>query len=225
MKQRLITSLILLSFVIGVTPALAEGLSGKLKVRADDSSGSIRVQAEGKAEIENDDDESDDDATSTKSESREDRAETKASSTDRRIKLFRSLAERKAEHAGQVFLATIERLEKIADRIDSRIAKVEAEGGFATESKTFVAEARGHLAEARTNVEVFASIEFTADTASENFGRVRDAAVAVKMHLREAHRSLMMAVRSLKPGNSTNNGGATTTASTTATTTATTTAQ
>src|SRR5688572_2428229 len=45
----------------------------------------------------------------------------RASTTERRVELQRGLAKRKALHTSRVMAATIERLEKILARIESRI--------------------------------------------------------------------------------------------------------
>jgi hypothetical protein len=138
----------------------------------------------------------------------------KASSTEKRIEMQQGLAKRKAEMAGKLLEATITRLEKIATRLDSRIAKVKAEGGMTAESEAFSAQAKVHLSEARQSLAVFASIDLSADKAQANFAKVKEAAKDVRTHIKEAHESLMQAVRALKPGSV--NAHATTTASTTA---------
>lgn len=122
----------------------------------------------------------------------------KASSTERRVEMQQGLAKRKAENVARVIKATIERLEKIILRIESRIAKVEAQGGDTSESKAFVAAAKVNLADAKLAVDAFASLDLTSDKASENFEKVRVAAAEAKEYIRSAHQNLMMAVRSLK---------------------------
>ena len=136
----------------------------------------------------------------------------RASSTERRVEMQQGLAKRKAEHVGKVLMATVERLEKILARIETRIAKIEANGGSVTDSKEAVADAKLHLAQAKVSLEAFSSIDLTGDKANENFGRIRAAAAEVKAHLKEAHLSMMLAVRSLKSGEG--NGRATSTRAT-----------
>lgn len=132
-----------------------------------------------------------------------------ASSTARRIELQQAIAKRAAEHTGKKLLATIERLEKLADRIDSRIEKIEAAGGTASTSERFLADARGHLSKARVALEAYSSVDLSGTRLADNFERVRAAAAEVKEHLRLAHRSLVDAIRSLKPGRTTNNATST----------------
>ena len=126
--------------------------------------------------------------------------ERKASSTERRVEMQKNLAQRKAEHTARVLIATIERLEKIIVRLESRIAKVKALGGVTTETESFVAEAKNHLSLAKLSITTFSSIELSGNKARDNFERVRAVAAEVKGHIREAHTSLMKAIRSLKPG-------------------------
>lgn len=125
----------------------------------------------------------------------------RASSTERRVEMQRDLAKRKAEHVTRVILATIERLEKIIIRIESRIAKIQARGGVTTETERFVALAKGNLADAQLAVDAFASLDLSGSTARENFETVRAAAAEAREHIRAAHRNLMMAVRALKGPN------------------------
>lgn len=142
----------------------------------------------------------------------------RASSTARRVEMQQGIAKKRAEHAGKMLLATIERLEKILMRVETRIAKVKAEGGVTAESEANIGEAKIHLQAARTSLEAFASIDLSADKANENFENIKELAQTVKTHIKEAHESLMKAVRALKPGRP--SGNATTTrATTTATST------
>jgi len=124
--------------------------------------------------------------------------ERKASSTERRIEFQQGIAKRKADHTARVLTATVERLGKIATRLESRIAKVDAAGGTTTDAKIFVAEARNHLALATSSIALFASLDLIGDKAQENFEKVRTLAKEIKGHIREAHRSLKNAVRVLK---------------------------
>ena len=189
MKLKIVTSLVLLSFVAVAFPVSAEeGSTGQYYMP---TPGKVRVEA--KAELE-----------ARKASSTERRMEAKtavetrqASSTQKRVEMQRGLAKRKAEQASKVLLATIERLEKIVARLDSRIEKVAANGGTTTEAVKFSAEAKLHLREARNSLTLFSSIDLSADKAAENFERVRAAGAEVKMHIRAAHQSLMKALRSL----------------------------
>lgn len=121
-----------------------------------------------------------------------------ASSTEKRIVKQQNVAKRQAEQAGKVISATIERLDKIIARLESRIAKIKASGIDTTVAEGFVAEAKTHLSEARKSVEAFASIDLSADKAKDNFAKVRARAAEAKTHIKAAHESLTKAIRSLK---------------------------
>src|SRR3990167_85802 len=77
----------------------------------------------------------------------------RASSTAKRIEFQQDIARRKVAHVTRVMLATIERLEKILARIESRIDKVQARGGETTESKKVAAEAKVNLSAVRARSE------------------------------------------------------------------------
>jgi hypothetical protein len=126
----------------------------------------------------------------------------KASNAENRIEMQRGLAKRKAEHTVRVLSATVNRLGNIITRLESRIAKVDLAGGTTTQAKIFVAEAREHLALASSSIDTLIDLTLSDGTAQENFERIREIAREVKGHLREAHRSLMNAVRNLKGASS-----------------------
>jgi DNA repair exonuclease SbcCD ATPase subunit len=122
----------------------------------------------------------------------------KASSTERREELQQDIAERKAARVGAMLEKTIERLEKILDRVESRIEKLESAGKDTATAEGHASTTAAHLVEARASLDTYMDIELEADTLRENFEEIREAASEVKMHLREAHRSLVQAIVSLK---------------------------
>ena len=121
----------------------------------------------------------------------------KAEMQEKRSDFKQDIAKRKVENATRVILATIERIEKIAERVTSRIEKVRANGGNTTESEGFVASARARLDEARVDIEAFAAFDLTSDKAQENFEVIRSAVSDTKEIIRMAHEDLMKAVRAL----------------------------
>ncbi len=133
----------------------------------------------------------------------------RASSTTRRLELTQSIAKRAAEHAAKLMTATVERLEKIAMRIEARIVKVKANGGITTESERYLAEAKVALSEAREDIREFLAMPVTSERVSENMHALRALAVDIKEQLREAHALLVQATVSLK-GSSTANATTTT---------------
>jgi hypothetical protein len=107
------------------------------------------------------------------------------------------VATRKAETVLRFMSATVDRLEKIADRIDSRIEKLKSAGGDTSESEEFVAEARVDLANASASLEALVDIELSGETFQENFQRIRTIAAEAKEHIRSARENLVNAVRLL----------------------------
>lgn len=126
----------------------------------------------------------------------------KATATARRIEVQQNIAKRQVEHVRRVMLATIERLETIIERIESRIAKHEAEGKSVGESKEFVAAAKANLLDAKVKVEAFSSVDLSSDKAQDNFQRIRAAAGEARDLIKEARQNLMNAIRSLVSGKS-----------------------
>ena len=222
MKQRILSFTIVILLAAVATPAFAQV---KVNVTGTASTTPIKVRAEVKANMEAKREEkmasSTERRTELKANVEERKAEMKtnaearkASSTEKRIEMQRGLAKKKADHTARVLTATVERLEKIVVRIESRIAKLKAEGKATAESEGYIAEAKVHLSAAKTSIALFASVDLSGDKAQENFERVRAIAAEAKGHIREAHQSLMKAIRALgKPRVEAN---ATSTATTTA---------
>lgn len=116
---------------------------------------------------------------------------------DKRAEFREDIAKRKVENTERVITITIERLERIIVRVESRIAKIKAQDGVTTESEDSVSVAKGHLADAKASLAVFVSIDLSGETAESNFERIRAVAAEVREHIRAAHQNLMIAVRSL----------------------------
>ncbi|MDP2641922.1 MAG: hypothetical protein Q8P21_01360 [bacterium] len=218
MKKYYLPILSIAVFALGASPAFAQDASidatvetrtvqteTRMKANAD-----LRAEAEARrAEAETRRAEAD-----ARREAKRVEAEARrASSTAKRVEFQQGIAKRKVENTARVILATIERLEKIIVRIESRIDKVEARGGVTTETEAFVAAARANLSEARVTVEAFANIDLSGDQARENFERIRAAAREAREDVRTAHQNLMMAVRTLGSveGNAGANASTTTT--------------
>ena len=120
-----------------------------------------------------------------------------ASSTARRIAMQQDVAKRKAEHVTKVITATIERLENIILRLESRVTKVKDSGRSTTEAEGYIARAKGDLAEAETSVAAFTGLDLSAEKLQDNFELIRAAAQDAKEHIRSAHTNLMNANRTL----------------------------
>ena len=126
----------------------------------------------------------------------------RAEMKEKRVEFQKDIAKRKVENVSKVITATIERLGKIIERIESRIAKLKSAGGNTAESERFVALAKTDLEMAKVSVAAFASIDLSSDKAQENFERIRTAAAEAREHIRSAHENLMKAVRLLGQVNS-----------------------
>lgn len=129
----------------------------------------------------------------------------------RKEKIARMLGFMKAR-----FLAAIERLRDIADRIDARIEKVEDETGKdLSEASGYVNDARESLDEAEDLLEAVGTstdaLFSDENTAGERFGRLRELFIEAKAKIKEARGFLGQALRAI--GWSRGNDGATTTTS------------
>ncbi|TSC62856.1 MAG: hypothetical protein G01um101448_735 [Parcubacteria group bacterium Gr01-1014_48] len=149
--------------------------------------------------------------TAARNENVKERVQEKASSTkerfeNRKAKLTDAVRARIQAHAAKMFArftAAIERHEKLAQRIESRIAKLETEGHSGVEARRLLQEAAGFIQEAKTLLE-------SAKTAFENAvqsEKPKDAFVSAHETLKQthekiksAHASLVHAVRELRSG-------------------------
>jgi len=130
----------------------------------------------------------------------------RASTTERRVERRQALAKRRVENVTRAMLATIDRLEKIIVRIESRIEKVKGEGGNTTEVESFVALAKENLANANVAVDTFSQLDLSgsAGTVLENSDIIRAAAIEAREDIRAARENLVKAVRALKGPNTGN---------------------
>lgn len=182
MKRKYVFTALLATLLLAASTASAQGLrvnvTGNASVTPAETE--VRTRSEARTEVR------------TEAQTRQ------ASSTEARAEMQAAVAKRKAVNTERVFSATIDRLEKIGDRIESRISKFEDRGASTTDAVNFLAEARMHLELADTSLEAFATLDLSGELLRDNFARIRAAASEAKTHIREAHTSLMMAVRSLK---------------------------
>ncbi|OHA89619.1 MAG: hypothetical protein A3C70_02590 [Candidatus Zambryskibacteria bacterium RIFCSPHIGHO2_02_FULL_43_14] len=196
MKHRVTVSVVVFAVIVMALPVFAEGPNFEANDKSSTTPTKVRA-----IEIRKEMEARRASTTERRAEIKNNIEQRKASSTERRVEMQRSLVKRKVEHVTKVILATIERLEKIVIRIESRIAKIQERGGDTTEAEGFVAVAKGNLADARVAVEVFATLDLFDSAVAKNFETVRAAAAEAKEHIRAAHRNMMMAVRALKGPN------------------------
>jgi exonuclease VII small subunit len=121
----------------------------------------------------------------------------------RRIKAFMARILRR-------FDAAIVRLEKVADRIEARIEKLEAKGFVLSEASQLLVAARGEVKAASKAIdEVRATIDsvLDSDQPRESFGAVREALSEAKQSIKNAHRALVKSVRAIKSSLSSDDTG------------------
>jgi hypothetical protein len=99
--------------------------------------------------------------------------------------------------ADRIFTATIDRLDKIIVRINSRLAKLDAAGGSTTEAKGDVSLAQGNITDAKAQISIFSSIDLSTTTSTStstlatNYQAARVAAVKARESLTLAKQNLM----------------------------------
>ena len=190
MTKQYLSTLLFLALVFGVFSSVS---AQEASINASVDTRAIQVQAQIRAEIEARRVQADERREAARVEAEARRAQTQT----KRVEFQQTVAKRQVENTARVILATIERLENIIVRLESRMAKIKAQGGVTSESETFVAAARANLSDARLAVDAFVSIDLSSERALENFQRIRATAAETREHIRAAHRNLMMAVRSL----------------------------
>lgn len=103
--------------------------------------------------------------------------------------------------AAKVYNATIVRLEKLVERIQSRTDKVKAEGGITTTAQGFVDAAKINISDAKAHIVLMQSADISTSTASTtaraNFENVKDEAKIAKKLLQDAKQNLQKAVNAL----------------------------
>lgn len=100
------------------------------------------------------------------------------------------------------FSATIERLSTIADRIDASIAKFAAKGAKTDEAKQFLSEARLKLDEAKTNTEAIGNVSVGDNPTKTDLDALKVIVDKAKQSIKDAHTTLISAIRSLNNGKS-----------------------
>lgn len=176
MKHKMVPLVVVAAFMLMASSASAQGVRVRVDGDATVTPASARTQAEVRAQVES----------------------GRASTTEGRVEMQVNVVKRVVANVSRVLSATAARLEGIIERVESRIAKFKAGGAATLESEGFVAEAKVHLEKAEVSISTLSSLELGEVTLRENMVKVRAAASEAKMHIREAHTSLMMAVRSLK---------------------------
>jgi exonuclease VII small subunit len=134
-------------------------------------------------------------------ELREDREEKRdvrrAELSEKRKDRIRAYMERMLKR----FRAAIARLSKLADRIESRIVKLEERDLDLSDAKTLLAEGRVEIVNAETGLaSVMPALEeaLAGNEPKEAFQKVREILSAVKQDIKDAHAKLVEAIRAIK---------------------------
>lgn len=183
-KKITLTLLLTLSFV--ALPAMAEeSIFGSLEAKKTELQNKLR---ENQQKFEMTRDRLKDLASSTN---------TRSDETKNRVADFRAdIAKQRSSVAERVFLANIERLEKLVERVESRLAKLdEAEASQIAEAEGFVALAKAKIVEAQEHIGSLDDIEISN---SETFEFVKETIKATREALVEAKQNLMQAVRVMR---------------------------
>jgi chromosome segregation ATPase len=162
-----------------------------------------------KAEIDAKKDEIDEKKDTIKAQIEERRQNIKSEVEERKSNAVGVIKERIGTFTQNVikrFNAAIERLDTLAGRIDSRIAKIEAEGGDTAKAKELMAVAKTQLETAKIStsgveLEVKALISVEASTTAEikdEFDSLKDQIEKAKGDIKKAHSSLIEVINSLK---------------------------
>lgn len=143
-------------------------------------------------------------STTTRAERREEMQEKMA---ERRSEILKRIAERMIKHLE----LAIERMEKIAERVDSRIAKLKERGVNTAASEALLTTAREKITAAKTAVAnakaEMANALAVADVDADGDGKmdkvdpgkkVRDFLATARNAVKDAHRALVEAIKSLK---------------------------
>jgi hypothetical protein len=116
-------------------------------------------------------------------------------------------------------LASINRLENISNRLDTRIVKLKNTGVDTSSAEAKLGEARNSLSEARSSLESLPSVQqaLTSDTPQASFQKIRTIFLATRDLLKKSHSQLSETVVLLKNAPTQNTTVATTSEDATAT--------
>lgn len=145
------------------------------------------------------------DRKDARASSSEVRKEVRASTTAARKDARRENVEKNiSSHASRMterLNAAVDRFEKIIVRLDSRIAKLKAEGKVTTDAEKFEAEAKVSIASAKSSIATIPDVLAAAlarEKLAGSFGDLEKLAISIRKDLISAHKSLVSAVTSLK---------------------------
>jgi len=182
MKQIVLVALFLIA--VPVSAEEARPVFGNVLERAREAKASIEANHEARTDL--------------RKEDRAERREFFASTTDAwKATVREDIKERvisRAERAGELVDAMIDRLYKLADRIDARITALEAEGKNMTDARASLTNARTLIKDAEAEIaSVKAGIAAALETENprEALMEVKPLAESAKQAVRSAHQALV----------------------------------
>jgi hypothetical protein len=198
-KTKLLFTLLILSFLSGSVIAIASNGTSS-------NSTSTKISEEMKAKIE--------EAKKQIEEDKDVLKDLKASSTlnqQQRQQILKNEINKRAEEkmneqrekATERFTDAVNKLEKIIKRVESRIAKLEASSTDMTISKNFLAIAKTQIVSAKADIETLGNmvIQLNASTTKKiSKQNIKDQEKKIREDLKLAHKSIVSAVESMKPG-------------------------
>lgn len=123
---------------------------------------------------------------------------------NRKAKVATAVQERIRAHAARMFArfnAAVERHEKLSERIDSRIKKIEAEGHPNAEPRRLLEEARGFIQEGKAllgQAKTAFENALQSEKPKEAFAAAHETLKQAEEKIKSAHASLMKTVRELR---------------------------
>jgi len=228
MKKKLMLSTLLLSLIIWPSVSLAredEADDDQDEMKATSTEVRIRTREEYEAKKQ----EIEQQRELLKAEIEAKRETIKDEIEQRREKVMDDIRDRLDNFIDKIvdrFDASIERLEKLAQRIESRISKYEAEGINVTKSKELLVIAKTKIETAKTSVaaletetlNVIGSNATTTTALKADFNELKSQLEKAKKDIKAAHTALVDVIENLKPGLNKNDSlkkATTTTATTT----------
>ena len=175
-----------------------------------------KTRSNGSTTTKQDDDSDDDKGRKSGNDSIRDQMEAKREALktaveERRDTAINKIKDRIADFTDKVikrFEAALERLEKLATRIESRIAKMEAEGIDVVEAKELLLAAEAKIEIAKTSVaeislplqDVISDTGTTTAAIKGKYESLRAEIVKAKEDIKAAHAALVEVILNLKPG-------------------------
>jgi chromosome segregation ATPase len=136
----------------------------------------------------------------TREEVKKIKTETRENVREQRQIIKATIVKENLDKAIRRLKAAIERLDLIAKRIESRIKKFEEFGIEMTVPKEKMALAQSKLNEAKSKVEALPGVITGEEVLPETIVRLREMVADARDAIKEAHRLMVDAVNSMKPG-------------------------